>query len=91
MARKVAQRRKKRNKGESKNDRRAGLTRLFYLAGQLRADKPIGSTSEARKRGLSRRTIERDIKFLRALGWKIEWNQDLRTYVLISAPKPKLF
>lgn len=67
------------------------LTRLCDIAGKLRRNVPLNGSGEARVRGLCRRTLVRDIRALRLMGWKIDFDNQEKTYVLRFAPPPKYF
>lgn len=72
-------------------DRRNTLARLLYIAGKLRRGEPINGSSEARARGLSRKTLLRDFDFLREMGWQIDFNLYEKSYILLFAPPPRFF
>jgi predicted DNA-binding transcriptional regulator YafY len=69
---------------------RDGLLRLCCIAGKLRTGEFTTATAEAKKRGLSRKTVQREINLLRSLGWKIEWDVMSNRYRLRSAPIPQI-
>jgi hypothetical protein len=70
--------------------RRDGLLRICYIANKLRSGEVVTASGEARARGLSRKTLVRDLDLLRSLGWKIEWDRTTQRYVLQSAPIPRI-
>ena len=68
----------------------ACVARLLALARLLRQNRPFTAPLLADQLGSCDRTLKRDIRLLRDLGWRIEWDPREATYTLMRAPRPVL-
>ena len=70
---------------------RPPIERLKVLASALRARKVVNSRVMAAKLNVSRKTVIRDLEFLRdRLGYNFEYVSGDNSFRLISAPEPIL-
>ena len=73
------------------DSRRKSHRRLCAIALKLRRHEPFDSGFIAEFGLRNRKTMHRDIAFLRSIGWEIEWEDRERSYHLKWAPKPTIF
>jgi hypothetical protein len=70
---------------------RPAIARMHTIAARLRRSRPFTVSDVARELECNRKTIARDIAFMRnRLGWEIEWNWAVMSYKLIAAPRAVL-
>lgn len=74
------------------NDVSIRVAPLLHVARLLRENRPFTAQSAAEPLETSDRTIKRALQYLREeMGWTIHFDKADWTYVLVSAPPPKLF
>jgi hypothetical protein len=70
---------------------RPAIERLKYVATLLRTGKPFTARTVAERFEMERRTVVRDLEFLRdRLGWDFDFDWAANTYKLRAAPEPML-
>lgn len=70
---------------------RAPIERLQRLANLIRHDLPFSAGEVAKQLEVCRKTIVRDLAFMRErLGWEFQWDASAQRYLCTKKPSPQL-